>query len=66
MPTNKELLESLRDGFERLEVFDRLGLNGLRDRGQMTVRRVFGEGSSYQGRREVFWADVVMTALRDA
>ena len=47
MPTNSELLISLRNGFEDLEVFDDSGLNALRDRGQMSIRRVFGENSSY-------------------
>ncbi len=47
MPTNSELLISLRKGFEDLEVFDDSGLNALRDRGQMSIRRVFGENSSY-------------------
>jgi hypothetical protein len=47
MPTNRELLISLRKGFEDLEVFDDSGLNALRDRGQMIIRRVFGEDSSY-------------------
>lgn len=47
MPTNRELLESLREGFEDLEVFDRAGLNGLRSRGQMLIGRVFGEDSPY-------------------
>lgn len=49
MPTDRELLESLRDEFEKLEPFDRAGLNSLRDRGQMIIRRVFGADSTYMG-----------------
>jgi hypothetical protein len=48
MPTNKELLEPLRDEFEHLELFDRATLNGLRNRGQMIIQRVFGPDSSYR------------------
>jgi hypothetical protein len=47
MPTKSELLRSLRKGFEDLEVFDDSGLNAQRDSGQMIIRRVFGEDSSY-------------------
>lgn len=47
MPTNRELLLSLRDGFEQLELFDRVELNSLRNRGQMYIRRVFGPDSPY-------------------
>ena len=47
MPTNKELLESLRDGFAGLELRDRAGLNSSRNRGQMLIRRTFGEDSPY-------------------
>lgn len=47
MPTNRELLESLRDGFEQLELGDSATLNGLKNRGQMIIRRVFGPNSSY-------------------
>lgn len=47
MPTNKELLESLRDGFEQLELFDGPRLNSLRDRGRMIIGRVFGNDSPY-------------------
>jgi hypothetical protein len=47
MPTDRELLESLRDGFEQLELFDRARLNSLRDRGQMIIGRVFGPDSPY-------------------
>ena len=50
MPTKKELLLSLREGFEQLQLFDTTELNTLRDRGQMRIRRVFGEGSSYSDR----------------
>lgn len=50
MPTHEELLLSLRDGFERLELFDRAELNSLRDRGQMIIRLVFGPDSSYSER----------------
>jgi predicted nucleotide-binding protein len=49
MPTDRELLESLRDEFEKLEPFDRAGLNSLRDSGQMIIRRVFGADSTYMG-----------------
>lgn len=47
MPTDSELLESLRDGFEQLNLFDRARLNSLRDRGQMIIGRVFGSDSPY-------------------
>jgi len=47
MPTDRELLESLRDGFEELEPFDDTGLNALRNRAQMIIRKVFGANSSY-------------------
>ncbi len=50
MPTNRELLESLRDGFERLEVFDSSELNSLRNRGEMLIRRIFGEDSPHAER----------------
>jgi predicted nucleotide-binding protein len=45
-----ELLESLRDGFEQLEVLDQSELNSLRGRAQMIIERVFGQGSSYNAR----------------
>ncbi len=48
MPTHKELLQSLRDGFEQLELFDSPGLKSLRARGEMIIRRVFGEDSPYK------------------
>ena len=47
MPTNEELLASLREEFEQLELFDRAKLNSLRDRGQMYIRRIFGPDSPY-------------------
>lgn len=47
MPTRKELLLSLREGFEQLQLFDTTELNSLRDRARMRIRRVFGEGSPY-------------------
>jgi len=47
MPANRELLESLRDSFENLEVLDKPGLNSLRDRAHMIIRRVFGANSPY-------------------
>ncbi len=47
MPTHKELLLSLRDGFEQLEIFDQPGLNSLRERARMRIGRVFGEDSPY-------------------
>jgi predicted nucleotide-binding protein len=50
MPTKRELLLSLRKGFEKLETFDRARLNGLKDRGNMIIRRVFGEDSPYEKR----------------
>lgn len=50
MPTNRELLLSLRDGFEQLELFDESGLRSLRDRGQMIIRRAFGADSPYRER----------------
>jgi predicted nucleotide-binding protein len=50
MRTEIELLESLRDGFEQLELFDRATLNSLRNRGQMIIGRVFGPDSSYNER----------------
>jgi hypothetical protein len=45
MPTNKDLLRCLREGFEYLEPFDRSSLNSLGNRGQMFIARVFGENS---------------------
>jgi hypothetical protein len=48
MPTNKELLRSLRDGFEQLDTFDRSSLNSLRNRGQMSLGWVFGGNSLYK------------------
>jgi predicted nucleotide-binding protein len=50
MPTNKGLLLSLREKFDQLELFDDSGLNALRDRGRMIIRRVFGADSSYSER----------------
>lgn len=50
MRTHKELLLSLRGGFEQLELFDRAKLNGLKDRGQMIIRRAFGQDSVYSER----------------
>jgi hypothetical protein len=47
MSTNEELLASLREEFEQLELFDRAKLNSLRDRGQMYIRRIFGPDSPY-------------------
>ena len=49
MGTNrdKELLLSLRHGFENLELFNRPRLNSLQDRARMIIERIFGEGSSY-------------------
>jgi predicted nucleotide-binding protein len=47
MPTDTELLESLRDGFEQLKLFDSAKLNSLKDRGQMIIGRVFGPDSPY-------------------
>ncbi len=47
MPTQRELLLSLRGEFEQLQVFDQSGLNSLRERASMIIRRVFGEESSY-------------------
>jgi hypothetical protein len=38
MQKNKELLESLRDGFEQLELFDSATLNSLKGRGQMYIK----------------------------
>ena len=42
MPTNRELLQSLRDGFEQLALFDQLELNSLGERARMIIERVFG------------------------
>ena len=50
MPTNRELLLSLRDEFEQLELFDQARLNSLRERAPMIIERVFGENSSYYER----------------
>jgi len=50
MRTNKELLLSLRVEFEQLQVFDEPGLNSLRVRASMIIRRVFGENSLYNER----------------
>jgi predicted nucleotide-binding protein len=65
-PTNKELLESLREEFKQLELFDRARLNSLRDRGQMIIRRVFGPDSSYSARLsgiEFHYRGIVVTTL---
>jgi hypothetical protein len=56
MPTKRELLLSLRKGFEELELRDRACLNSLRDRGNMIIRRVFGPESSYSERLTRFGA----------
>ena len=50
MSRDKELLFSLRHGFENLEVFDRVRLNSLQDRARMIIERVFGEESTYYER----------------
>jgi hypothetical protein len=47
MSKYRTLLLSLRKGFEELELLDESGLNSLRDRGRMIIRRVFGEDSTY-------------------
>jgi hypothetical protein len=47
MSKNRAILLSLRKGFEDLETLDASGLNSLRDRGRMIIRRVFGEDSPY-------------------
>lgn len=47
MQTHKELLLSLREGFEQLDAFDSTGVNALGRRGEMIIRRVFGEDSQY-------------------
>ncbi len=51
MPTDRELLLSLRKGFEELEPFDGSRLNALRNRGQMIIRRVFGASGAYYSER---------------
>jgi hypothetical protein len=48
MPPNKELLLSLRTGFEQLELFDQPSLNSLRNRGRTILGQVFGEDSPYK------------------
>jgi hypothetical protein len=48
MPTNKELLRSLREGFKQLDPFDRSNLNSLRNCGQMLIGRVFGGNGLYK------------------
>ncbi len=50
MPTNRKLLLSLRDQFERLELFAQSRLKSLRERARMVIERVFGEDSSYYER----------------
>ena len=50
MSKSRELLLSLRRGFEDLEPFDSAGLNSLRDRGSMIIEWVFGEDSQYKER----------------
>jgi predicted nucleotide-binding protein len=47
MPTNKELLESVRGEFERLEVFDGAALNSVRNRAEMLIEQIFGDDSPY-------------------
>lgn len=45
MPTDRSLLESLRDGFANLEYGDEDTLSRLRNRGRMILRRIYGEPS---------------------
>jgi hypothetical protein len=45
MPTDRELLEGLRDGFANLEYGDEDTLNRLLNRGRMIFRRLYGESS---------------------
>jgi predicted nucleotide-binding protein len=52
IPTNEELLASLREEFEQLEPGDKGKLNSLRDRGQMYIRRIFGSDSPYSEQLE--------------
>jgi hypothetical protein len=47
MSKYRELLLSMRKAFAELEPLDESGLNSLRDRGRMIIRRVFGEDSAY-------------------
>ena len=50
VPTNKELLESVRDEFKQLENGDRDELDRLQNRGRMIIRRVIGENNDYYQR----------------
>ncbi len=47
MPTDRESLVSVRDGFANLKYKDEDELNRLEQRGRMYIRRVFGENSEY-------------------
>lgn len=50
MPTNLELLEGLREGFENLGHQDENALSELDNRGRMLIRRAFGIESDYYQR----------------
>jgi predicted nucleotide-binding protein len=45
VPTNLELLQGLRDGFENMAYRDKEKLSELSNRGRMLIRRAFGEDS---------------------
>lgn len=47
MPTHRELLESLRDGFNDLTAYDETELDRLKKRGQVLARIIFGEEGDY-------------------
>ena len=48
MPTNKELLWSLRERFEQIDHLDSSHLNSLKNRGQELIGRVFGGNGLYK------------------
>ena len=47
MPTKRELLKSVREDFQQLEMFDRVGLKRVQGRAEMIVERVFGPDTRY-------------------
>ena len=47
---SRELIQSLRDGFSELRYGDENELDRLNTRGDMLIRRVFGESSHYLSR----------------
>jgi hypothetical protein len=57
VPTNLELMQGLREGFNSLTYKDKNELSRLDNRGRMLIRRTFGDQSDYYTRfvRIEFW-----------